>query len=85
MPPAVSLEKLPAGSGVVEVDDFEPRAIDSTGNFMDREVVRARIHTMLETGTLPCDDAERTWGGRGLGRHCSACGEEISASPLKSA
>jgi len=81
MPPAVSLEKLPAGSGVVEVDDFEPRAIDSTGNFMDREVVRARIRTMLETGTLPCDDAERTWGGRGLGRHCSACGEEISASP----
>jgi hypothetical protein len=32
---------------------------------MDREVVRSPIRAMLETGTLPCDDAERTWGGRG--------------------
>jgi hypothetical protein len=50
---------------------------------MDREVIRARIRTMLETGELPCDDTERTLGGRGLGRRCSACGEEISADELE--
>jgi hypothetical protein len=50
---------------------------------METEMVRARIRTMLKTGQLPCDDTERTLGGRGLGRRCSACSEEISFDELE--
>jgi len=50
---------------------------------MDTNAERARIRAMLETGELPCGDAERTLGGRGLGRRCSACREEISVDELE--
>jgi len=50
---------------------------------METKAVRARIRAMLETGELHCEDAERTLGGRGLGRHCSACLEDISVDELE--
>jgi hypothetical protein len=38
---------------------------------------------MIETGTLPCDEPDHTLGGRGLGRACSACAEEILWTELE--
>lgn len=74
--PRISYDHPPLGGGA-------GGGHHSTGEVMDRDSVRARIRIMLETGELPCDDAERTLGSRGFGRRCSACSEEISVDELE--
>ena len=50
---------------------------------MQENRIRDRIRQMLETGALPCDEAEKIWAGRGNGSHCVACAEPISASEVE--
>jgi hypothetical protein len=50
---------------------------------MDATAIRARIRIMLETGDLPCEDADRTWAGNGDGRRCAGCTEAIAPSEVE--
>jgi hypothetical protein len=50
---------------------------------MDEERIRARVRGMLETGALPCDDAQQMWAGRGGGERCAACTERIDAAEVE--
>ncbi len=39
--------------------------------------VRALAREVLQAGTLPRRDPDRTWGGNGMGLPCTVCGEPI--------
>ncbi len=39
--------------------------------------VRALVREVLQAGTLPRRDPDRTWGGKGVGLPCTVCGESI--------
>ena len=39
--------------------------------------VRALAREVLQAGTLPRRDPDRTWGGKGVGLQCTVCGESI--------
>jgi hypothetical protein len=47
---------------------------------MNEEAIRGIIREKLERGSLPRRQSDRTWGGRGSGRACAACDQEIPAS-----
>lgn len=50
---------------------------------MDESAIRQRIRTMVETGALPCDEPEKVWAGKGMGQHCVACSQPISAAEIE--
>ena len=39
--------------------------------------VRDLARGVLQAGTLPRRDPDRTWGGKGVGLPCTVCGEPI--------
>jgi hypothetical protein len=43
----------------------------------NEERIRALARQVLQAGTLPRRDPDRTWGGRGAGLACIVCGELI--------
>jgi hypothetical protein len=47
------------------------------------ETIRARIRRLLDEGALSCEEPEGTWAGHGLGHHCIACEQVISASEFE--
>jgi hypothetical protein len=40
--------------------------------------VRALARGVLQTGTVPRREPDRTWGGKGVGLPCTVCGESIA-------
>jgi hypothetical protein len=50
---------------------------------MDEAAVRKRVRQMIDTGALPCEDEEKMWAGRGVGRLCMACTEPIAPTEVE--
>ena len=50
---------------------------------MQEVEVRDRIRMMIRTGELPCEEPQRTWGGRGEGKRCAACVESIQPTEIE--
>ena len=45
--------------------------------------IRKRIRQMLETGAIPCEEADKVWAGHGSGSHCAACGDPIAPADIE--
>jgi hypothetical protein len=50
---------------------------------MEEMTIRRRVHEMVTTGELPCDDPASLWAGRGDGKRCAACAEPIGAREVE--
>ena len=46
----------------------------------DRNALQTRIHSLLTSGDLPCEDCVVTWYGQGRDRQCAACDRRILAT-----
>jgi len=47
---------------------------------MNEQQIRGIIREKLQKGSLPRRQSDRTWGGRGSGRPCAVCDQEIPSS-----
>lgn len=45
--------------------------------------VNTLVNDRLESGSLPPDTGQRTFGGRGDGTRCACCDQEISTSEVQ--
>jgi hypothetical protein len=50
---------------------------------VDKVTIRARVRGLIESGTLPCDEPEKTWAGNGAGERCLACGDPIGRQEIE--
>jgi hypothetical protein len=50
---------------------------------MSDDVLRKRIHGLVEIGVIPCDEPEELWAGRGLGARCIVCEQAIPATTVE--
>ena len=50
---------------------------------MEQTVIRERIRMMLNTGELPCEEPEATWGSNGDGKRCAGCREPIRPDEIE--
>jgi hypothetical protein len=44
---------------------------------MDERGLREKVREVIQAGTLPDRDADRTWGGPGSGLDCVVCGQTL--------
>ena len=50
---------------------------------MEEITLRLRVRQLVESGEVPCEEAGKTWAGRGSGSHCAACGEPITPAEIE--
>ena len=50
---------------------------------MEEGAIRQRIKTMVQTGELPCEEPEATWGSNGDGHRCAGCREPIRSDEIE--
>lgn len=50
---------------------------------LDDPLVRARVQTLIDDGTLPRRPPIELWGGPGSGRRCTICERPILAEDLE--
>jgi hypothetical protein len=49
----------------------------------DEQILREKARAVVQSGKLPSRRPDRTWGGPGVGAHCSVCGLPVKSDELE--
>ena len=66
---------------IVRRDTVRPRLGERT--VPDEPILRDKAREAIRTGKLPSRQPDRMWGGPGIGKFCTICGEPINWDQLE--